>query len=160
MRNALILAAMGMMGLLAGCLETETVLAPPEQGAVDAKLVGDWKIAGDEGRTTEITVRNFDGHQFYVEMREPTPETTRYAAHVAVIKGASFVHLRPLTDDGTIERKYVLMRFDRADDNKVNLRHLKEDFFADKPHETSQKLRAIIEQNVENPLCTTAIRSR
>jgi hypothetical protein len=42
------------------------------------------------------------------------------------------------------------MRVDRVDDNKVNLRHLKEDFFADKPHDTTAQLRAILEQNLDN----------
>ena len=139
-----------LFAVAAGCLETETVLAPPEQGVVDAKLVGDWKIAGEDGKSTDVTVRNFDGHMFYVEMREADHDAERYAAHIAQVKGASFAHIRPLSDDGTIERKYVLMRVDRVDDNKVNLRHFKEDFFADKPHETTAQLRAIIEQNLDN----------
>lgn len=144
------LAAGLLMALTAGCFETETVLAPPEQGVVDARLVGDWKIAGDDGKSTDVTVRNFDGHQFYVEMREGDHDKERYAAHIAQVKGVSFVHLRELSDDGTIEKKYLLMRVDRVDDNKVNLRQFKEDFFADKPHDTTVKLRAILEQNLDN----------
>ena len=154
MRNAefdrRVLAMVVAVGLLAGCLETETVLAPPEHGVVDVWLVGDWKIAGDEGKTNDMTVRNFNGHEVYVEQRHPGRDTVRYAAHVTEVKGASFVHVRPLSDDGTIEKKYVLMRVDRVDDNKVTLRHLNADFFADKPHGTSAQLRAIVEQNVDN----------
>src|SRR4051794_4364591 len=103
-----VLALAVLTGLMAGCLETETPLAPPEQGVIDAHFIGDWKLTGDGAKAIDMTVRNFNGHEFYVEMREPDKAPVRYAAHVTVVKGAAFANVRELTDDETIEKKYVL----------------------------------------------------
>jgi hypothetical protein len=149
----------GMAGLLAtvlaavmagGCLETETPLAPPQQGAVEAKLVGNWELKEGD-KSTDIIVRNFDGHQLYVELHDPDKSPERYAVQVTPLKGGSFAQIRALTDDGTLEQKYVIMRADLAGDDKVNLRHLNGEFFDDKPHDTPQKLRALLEANIDNP---------
>ena len=151
MRNGIAVMAIVLAGALAtaGCLETETTLAPPEQGVVDIKFVGDWQLK-DGDKSFDVIVRNFDGHQLYVELHNPDKASDRYAAQVTALKGGSFAQLRPLTDDGSIERKYVIMRVDRSGDDKINLRHLKEEFFNDKPHETSEKLRAVLEANIDN----------
>jgi hypothetical protein len=134
---------------LAGCLETEAVLGPVEQASVDARLIGDFKTGDDGG--TDITVRNFNGREYYVEQRAAGEETVRYGGHITVVKGASFLHLRQLSDDGTSSKSHVILRVDRVDDAKVNLRQLNAEFFAEKPHDTTATLRAIVETNVENP---------
>ena len=135
--------------LLAGCLETATVLGPVEQASVDARFIGDFKTGDDGG--TDITVRNFNGREYYVEQRGAGQETVRYGGHITVVKGASFLHVRPLYDDGSMGKSHVILRVDRVDDAKVNLRQLNAEFFADKPHDTTATLRAIVEANVENP---------
>lgn len=152
MRRALVCMTVlvAVVGLGAGCLETETPLTPPGQGVVDVKLIGDWSITGDDGKgTTDVLVRNFDGHRLYVELREGD-RVDRYAAHITVLKGASFAQLRPLTDDGTVETKHFIMRVDRAGDDKINLRHLDKAFFGGQSLDAPEKLRAAIEQNVDN----------
>jgi hypothetical protein len=151
MRNGMTVMAIMLAGALAaaGCLETESPLAPPQQGVVDAKLVGDWQLK-DGDKAFDVIVRNFDGHQLYVEVRNPDKASDRYAAQVTALKSGSFAQLRPLTDDGSIEQKYVIMRLDRSGDDKINLRHLEEEFFNDKPHDTPEKLRAVLEANIDN----------
>jgi hypothetical protein len=144
MAAALVLAA------LAGCLETEVALAPAEQATVDVKLVGEWKGAGDGSDGGELLVRNFNGREYYVEDRADEKARARYAVHVTDVKGASFLHARPLDDDGELRVKYAIMRLDRAGDDAFRLRHLQSDFFTDKPHDTPAKLRAIIEANLDN----------
>ncbi|MGB7158421.1 MAG: hypothetical protein WBD40_10180 [Tepidisphaeraceae bacterium] len=147
----------GLTALVAGCFETETPLGPVEQGVVDKRLVGEWTIRGEGGAgegggdSIDLTVRNFNGREFYVELREPNRPAVRYAAYVIEVKGAPFVHLRELTDDGEVATKHLVMRVDRVDDRTINLRNLNEAFFADKPHETTAQLRAIIEKNLEGP---------
>jgi hypothetical protein len=149
----------GTAGLLAtvlatvmagGCLETDAPLATPQQGAVEAKLVGNWTLK-DGDKSMDIIVRNFDGHQLYVELHDPEKSPQRYAAQVTPLKGGSFAQIRALTGDGTLERTYVIMRADLAGDDKVNLRQLNGEFFDDKPHDTPQKLRAVLEANIDNP---------
>ena len=132
----------------AGCLETETALGPVEQASVDARLVGDFKI-GEDG-SEDMIVRNFNGREYYIEYRARDRDTARYAGYVVAVKDASFVHVRPLEDDGTLGKKHVILRVDRVDDAKVNLRQLNDAFFADKPHDTTAKLRAIVEANLNN----------
>jgi hypothetical protein len=105
--------------LLARCLETETVLGPVEQASVDAQLIGDFKT-GDDGGGTDITVRNFNGREYYIEQRAAGQETVRYGGHITLVKGASFLHLRPLSDDATSSKTHAILRVDRLDDAKVN----------------------------------------
>jgi len=132
----------------AGCFETETALGPVEQASVDARLVGDFKT-GETG-SDDIIVRNFNGREYYIEHRTPERDTTRYAGFVVAVKDASFVHVRPLEDDGTLGKKHMILRVDRVDDGKVNLRQLNDQFFTDKPHDKTAKLRAIVEANLNN----------
>ena len=136
---------------LAGCFETETALAPVDQATVDVKLVGDWKTAGEGGEGNSVlTVRNFNGREYYIEDRTADGKTVRYAGYLADVKGATFLHVRELTDDGTVQKKHVLLRLDRTGDRHVKLRQLKDEFFTDKPHDTTPLLRAIIEQHLDN----------
>ena len=138
-----------MAWLSAGCFQTETTLGPVEQATVDARLVGDWKVAGD-AESTVLTVRNFNGREYYIEERTAGKDTVRYAGFVIAVKDVSFVHVRPLEDDGTLPKEHVILRVDRVDDAKVNLRQLNGAFFTDKPHDTTAKLRAIVEANLAN----------
>jgi len=133
----------------AGCFETETALGPVETASVvDARLVGDFKT-GENG-SDDMIVRNFNGREYYIEHRTPGRDTTRYAGYVIAVKDGSFVHVRPLEDDGTLSKRHVILRVDRVDDAKVNLRQLNDAFFADKPHDTTAKLRAVVEANLNN----------
>ena len=149
-RAAGLVAVIAGFVLTAGCLETETALGPVEQASVDARLVGDWKTG--ENDNVDVIVRNFNGREYYIEERTAGRDTVRYAGFVIAVKDASFVHVRPLEDDGTLPKKHVILRVDRLDDAKVNLRQLNDAFFAatDKPHDTTAKLRAIVEANLNN----------
>ena len=84
------------------------------------------------------------------EDRAADGKTVRYAGFLTDVKGATFLHVRELTDDGTLAKKHVLLRIDRTGDGHVKLRQLKDEFFTDKPHDTTPLLRAIIEQHLDN----------
>ena len=149
LRRATGFVAVLAVAIMAGCLETETPLGPVENAAVDARFVGEWTTGG-EGDRIELTVRNFNGREYYIEERTAGKDTVRYEGYIVAVKDASFVHVRMLEDDGTVRKNHVILRVDRVDDAKVNLRQLNEAFFTDKPHDTTAKLRAIVEQNLAN----------
>jgi len=100
---------------------------------------------------TLLTVRNFDGRQYYLEWSLPDEPPQRAAAYVARVAGADFAHLTPLQPDGSLPPKHTLLRFDLAPDRRLRVRFLDEKFFEDKDASTSDKLRALVEHNLDNP---------
>lgn len=150
MRGAAVLAV-GCLVLLAGCYETTVSLAPEDQASIERTWVGDYASPEDnEGRIFVVAVRNLDGRRYYVEYRESLEdEAMRFVGWTGMVGGASFAHLRPLTDDGTLSEKHVLLRFD-ADGTSLRVRHLKPEFFAEQAVETTEQLRRVLEANLDN----------
>jgi hypothetical protein len=139
---ALLLASMG-------CYKTETPLGSPDTAAVDTSYVGDYSMTVDH-RADTIAIRNIDNHLYYVEWTEDN-KTNRIAGYTATVNGTLFANLRDLTDDGSIDKKYLIMRISLSDDhNRLTLRNLKDDFFKDKNINSSEALQTVIAQNVDN----------
>src|SRR4051812_31809214 len=97
-----------------GCYETKYALAPRDAAVVNAAYVGDFE-AGEGADRVTITIRNLDGKTYYVQWTETGKEDKRdkplrMTGYTADLKGVTFAHLRPLSDDGTIPEKHLLMR--------------------------------------------------
>jgi len=159
---ASLLAAAAIALTLAGCLETDVPIAPVEQAKVNKAYVGDWQFTDDNGKVTVYRVRNFNDREYYVEVEEPdgapadaaaaaAGERTvgRFAAFVIPVEGADFAHTREMRDDGELSSRYAIQRV-ALKDGRLELRQLSESFFKQHDVTTSEKLRRVIEQNLDN----------
>jgi len=148
-RTLLAVLCLGAMLLMAvGCYETEYPLGSADTATVDPNYVGDFVMTADH-KTDALTIRNIDNHLYYVEWTEK--DTTRMVGYTATVNGTLFANLRDLTDDGSIDKKYLIMRISLSDDhNRLTLRNLKDDFFKDKNINSSEALQTVIAQNVDN----------
>jgi len=138
-----------MLGL--GCYETQFPLGSADKATVDPVYVGDF-VAVDGNKSTTITIRNIDNRLYYVEWFDSSDnKPTRMVGYTATVNGVAFANLRGLTDDGSIDDKYLVMRIALSPDRaKLTLRNLKEEFFKDKNVGSSAALEKVIGANVEN----------
>jgi hypothetical protein len=151
-----ILFASLLVGLLivSGCLVTQYTLIDPATGKVDKKFVGDWNSPALDaaGREAGLVIRNIDDKSYYVEWK--TKDTTggivRAVGQITEIKGVSFAQLRGFETDGSIPNEWMISRLQLSGDT-LTIRQLQESFFTDKAIDSSAKLKATIESNLENP---------
>jgi hypothetical protein len=131
-----------------GCYETKYPLGSADKATVDPAYVGDYVFTAD-GKTDRITIRNIDDHLYYVEWTEKEPD--RMVGYTSDVNGVTFANLRDLTDDGSIDKQFLVMRISLSSDHaKLSLRNLKEDFFKDKNVDSSDALQTLIAANLEN----------
>jgi hypothetical protein len=110
-------------------------------------------VIAEDNKTSSIIIRNIDNHLYYVEWIDNSTDNKpqRLIGYTAQINGATFANLRGLTDDGSIETKYTVMRISlSADQKKLTLRNLSEDFFKNKTIDSSEAFEKIVAENVEN----------
>jgi hypothetical protein len=151
LRNILALGCVASLLLFAvGCYETKFPLGSQEKATVDPGYVGDFVIDSNDKKTETIIIRNIDNHLYYVEyLGDDKP--LRMVGYTTDINGTTFANLRGLTDDGTIDDSYLLVRVGISDDHsKLTLRNLKEDFFKDKNIASSDQLEKLISENLQN----------
>lgn len=156
-RVAFVAVALSIV-LVAGCLETEVPVGPPDQATVNRAYVGDWRFTDDNGNVSLYRVRNFNGREYYVELEEPGGDpggasgdrpVVRMSGFVIPVKGVDFAHLRTLQDDGSLPGPYSVTRVG-IKDGRLEFRELSESFFEKRDIGTSEKLRRVIEQNLDN----------
>jgi hypothetical protein len=131
MKRTIFAVALFAALLLAGCFETNLSLGPRESAKVDTKYVGQWHYSwtdSGEAKTAELVVLNFNGHEYYVEWTDGKEPPLRMSGFLVDVKGASFAHLQPLSDDGELEDKNLIVRIELKD-GKLLLHHLNEHFF-------------------------------
>ena len=145
-RTALALTA--SLLLIAGCYESKFALGPKGQAVFDRAYVGDWGAGGEESKA-RIIIRNFNDKEYFVEWDTPDQKPQRMSGFLIDVKGASFAHLRELTEDGTIPDKYLVVRVALAD-GKLSLRQLNDKFFDGKPIESPEQFRKVVEKNLDN----------
>lgn len=142
--------------LLGGCFTTTlSLLAPGAAPAkVDPAYCGDWHFTwkesgkdGEQTKSADLIVRNFDGAHYYVEWKEEGNKSTRMNGVIVPVKSAMFAQLSDLGDKGELSDNHLILRVQLSGD-KLTLRHLKQDFF--KEVKTDEALRQTIEQNVDN----------
>src|SRR5438046_945101 len=101
--------------LLGGCFETELTLGSKDAAKVDNAFCGDWNVTykdGDQTKTMQMAIRNFDGKQYYVERRDPGSQEKplRMSGWTADVKGVTFGHVTELKPDGTSSPSHFIVR--------------------------------------------------
>lgn len=134
-----------------GCYETQYPLGSADTASVEPGYIGDY-VCTDGKKTFSIIIRNIDNHLYYVEwIDQGDNKPLRLVGYTSAVGGVAFANLRGLTDDGSIDNKFMVMRIllspDRAN---LTLRNLKDDFFKDKNINSSDSLGKLIAANLEN----------
>lgn len=152
-RATLVVAIVAL--LVVGCFESKYPLAPRPPGQrLDARYLGDWALEhlDDDGQTnaSKLLVRSLRGEEYYVEWITDT-EDDRYraVAYLTDVNGVTFANLLPLTAAPEPPGKFTIMRVD-LDGAKLTLRNLDPEFFKDKPVDSSDALRKVVADNVQN----------
>lgn len=146
---AIICLSAGLL-LMAGCYTTQYPLGSQDKAVVDPGYVGDFVFTEDKKPET-IIIRNIDNHSYYVEWLSPDEKPLRMVGYTSDVNGVTFANLRGLTEDGTIDDKFMIMRVSISDDHsKLTLRNLKDDFFKNKNITSSESLQNVISGNLEN----------
>ena len=136
--------------LAVGCYESKFTLGPKSQAVFDPVYLGDWQVVSQgtwaDGR---IVIRNWEDSMYYVEWSKRNDPPLRMSGFVINVKGASFAHLRQLREDPSSPEKYLLFRVGISR-NRLSIRPLNATFFEGKSIYSSQRLRNIVEENLEN----------
>jgi hypothetical protein len=133
-----------------GCYESKFALGSQDKATVDPGYVGDFVVDSNEKKTETIIIRNIDNHLYYVEY-VGEEEPLRMVGYTSDVNGMTFANLRKLTDDGSIDDSYLILRVAISDDHsKLTLQNLKEDFFKDKNITSSDQLEKLISANLNN----------
>jgi hypothetical protein len=148
---AMVMCAGAILLLGLGCYKTQYSLSPEGKGTVQTAYVGDYAIT-DNGKTSSLIIRNINDHLYYVEWIDADGKSpTRMVGFTSDVNGVTFANLRELTDDGTIDNQYLIMRVAlSADESKLTLQNLKDDFFKDKNINSADALRSAIAGNLDN----------
>jgi hypothetical protein len=136
-----------------GCYSTEYPLGSADKATVDPAYVGDYLVPKnkDNDKPLTIIIRNIDNHLCYVEWRSGEDKPERTVGYSADVNGVTFANLRELTDDGSIDKDFLVIRVSLSSDHaKLTLRNLKEDFFKGKNINSSDTLEAVIAANLDN----------
>jgi hypothetical protein len=137
--------------LLAGCFTTTLNLGTlADAPKADPAYCGDWHFSwkeGDQAKSADLIIRNFDGKQYYAEWKQEGEKPSRMSGFLVPIKDATFAQLTNLGDKGELPDEHLILRVSVAGD-KLTLRHLKEEFFKDT--KTDEALRKKVEENVAN----------
>jgi hypothetical protein len=132
-----------------GCYETQYPLGSADKAVVNTAYVGDF-VMTENNKTETIIIRNIDDQTYYVEYdSEDKPD--RMIGYTSDVNGVTFANLRTLTDDGSIDTHYLIMRVAISPDRgKFTLRNLKDDFFKTRQINSSDDLQKIIAANLDN----------
>ncbi len=152
-RIAAVAASVLLLTLGLGCYQTKTPLGSAASATVDRAYVGDFVMPGEN--KPAVVIRNLDDKQYFVEYTESKDdrEPMRMVGYTAKVNGATFANLRGLTDNGSIDDQFLIMRVSLSPDHaKLSLRELKEEFFKGKNVSSSRALRNVIEANLDNDL--------
>ncbi|HEX4055470.1 MAG TPA: hypothetical protein VHX86_14490 [Tepidisphaeraceae bacterium] len=151
-RIAVLVASLLLLTLGLGCYETKYPLGSAENATVDRAFVGNFTMK--DGNVDSIVIRNLDGKRYYVEYvgnDQKDKQPMRMVGYTTDVGGVTFANLQQLTDDGSIDDKFLIMRISlSADHATLSLRGLKEEFFKDKDVNSSADLEKVIQANLDN----------
>ncbi len=147
-RSIASLAVFIVLASIAGCYVSKVPLGNVDDAKVDLAYIGNWRFTGDDGTQTTLVLRNIDDKRYWVEWQDPT-KTNRFVGFITDVAGAHFAQLRPLTDDGSRQEEYTIVRVSK-ENGKLIIRELDENFFKDKSVGTTEELRKLVEANVDN----------
>jgi hypothetical protein len=148
---ATVACVLPFLAFVVGCYETQYPLGSADKAVVDPGYVGDFTSADDQGKSETIMIRNIDDRQYYVEYipADDKDKILRMVGYTADVNGATFANLRGLTDDGSIDKSYMIFRIELSPDHsKLTLRSLKDDFFKDKKIDSTDAQTKVIADNL------------
>lgn len=137
-------------GLLAvsGCYISHYPLQTADKAVVNRDYVGQWKFSAEGSEPATLVAEDFDGHQYYVEWDQQGKAPQRMAGVVTQVKGKDFAQLRNLAEkDGPT---WLIVQV-ALKDGKLEMRQLNDEFFKKQSIHSSEDLRKVIEENVDNP---------
>lgn len=146
-RHMVLVLAVALV-MIAGCYESKFALGPKEQAIFERSFAGDWEAAAEQAKV-HIVIRNFNDKEYYVEWDAPGERPLRMSGFLIDVKGATFAHLRGLTEDGSLPDKYLIVRVALAD-GKLSLRQLNDKYFEGKPIDSQEQFRKLVEENLDN----------
>jgi hypothetical protein len=136
-----------------GCYETKYPLGSAQNATVNRAFVGNFTMPGGNNAVS-IVIRNLDDKQYYVEWSETGQNDKgplRMVGYTADVKGVTFANLRSLSDDGTIDDKFLVMRVSlSADGSKLTIRNLNDKLFSANNIDSQAALNKTIESNLDN----------
>jgi hypothetical protein len=147
-KSVLGVVAMGLL-LVGGCYVSQYTLGSADQATVNKAYVGDWRFTPAGAEAGRLVVRNIDGRQYYVQWNQKDKQPVRMAGFVTRVKEADFVQLRKLSDDGALENQWLIARVELKD-GKLQVRQLDDGFFKQQAIHSSDDLRKVIEENIDN----------
>jgi hypothetical protein len=150
-RYRYLLASLAIMATCIGCYTSQYALDTEEHAKFDQAFVGDWQVeGGDQNNPQKLIIRNLDYKHYYVELDHPGDKPMRMSGYITKVKNVPFANLHELTTDGTIPDAFYITRIELLN-GKVSVRQLDDKFFKDKKIESSEDLRKLIGDNLENP---------
>src|SRR5437773_1669987 len=105
-RSSLVMGLVVAGLLLAGCWSSKLTLIKQEDAKVDRAYVGNWNAVNAKGESATLIIRNVDDRNYYIEMHDAAkqyPEgVNRYFGFMALVKDATFAHLKEMQADGNV----------------------------------------------------------
>ncbi len=139
--------------LVAGCFTSKYTIVNPATAKVDAAYLGNWNSDSFDstGREAGLVVRNIDGKMVYAEWKEKgnSNSIVRAVGYITQIQGATFTQLRGVGDDEKIDDEWLIARIELTG-NTLKIRQLSEDFMKKQNIDSNDKLRKVLEDNLNN----------
>ncbi len=138
-----------------GC-GSEVPISEAGEAVVVDDLVGQWQLVTPANEDGQMLVLKFDEHTYYVELREPGTEpfdkdTIRLRAYITEVDGKAFVNAQNIDSPKDEDRVYFFYTYTLDPNGLLTITELQDvdDQKIDK-FETSEALRAFIQQNLHN----------
>ena len=132
----------------------------PISDAADAvavhDLVGQWELVVPAHENGQMLVLKFDEHTYYIELREPgtapfDDDTIRLRAYITEVDGKAFINAQNIDALDEEERTYFFYTYTLDPNGLLTVTELQDvDDQKIDDFETSETLRAFIEQNLHN----------
>ena len=147
---SILIAALAM----GGCYESEVPIASSDASVIDPDLVGAWEhFDPDNDGSMALLFLQFDDREYFVRYDAEDwggdTFTVRCRAYIVPANGVPFLNVQAIEDDEENERLFWLFRYAIEEDGTLTMRMVDEKLLKPSP-QTSEELRALIEQNLEN----------
>jgi hypothetical protein len=152
-RIPVLVASLLLLAFGPGCYETKYPLGSAADATVNRAYVGNFALPDQNNTSDSIVIRNLDGKQYFVEWINPDPKSQPMymVGYTADVNGVTFANLRQLSDDGSIDNQFMIMRVAlSADGSKLTVRNLNDKFFDGKSADSQAALTQVIAGNLDN----------
>jgi hypothetical protein len=131
MQRATSLVIVASCVISSGCLSGFShPLGPADEGFIEPQLLGRWEcISADDSSPGPMTILDFDGKQYYIQLESEKDEPGRFRAYATRVEEVPFLNVRaigPKPDDEWIFLEYALV-----DDDHLTFRYVDPQPFED-----------------------------